>query len=327
MSLKISIIMPCYNVERFIEKALKSIFKQSNISFEILAVDDGSTDKTNEILESYSDHYSNIKIIHQKNQGAGEARNKGLKASTGEYVFFMDPDDWINDNMFSELSVYLNGKFDIVQFETSNINMKTGKASIPTLIGEVKVFKRKKHFPELEEIFTLSHSHVVWNKLFRRDFLIENHLIFPKMKTAEDGFFMLEVLDKFDTMVYIPKVYYNYVFNRSGSSQTKKNPHKILDNLIVYEKKVTLIEKYQPENRLVIYDEQIFIAISEYRNLNVISSYKGFKKEYQAMKTLKFVKNLKLKQVKGWYNKGMLFVLKSPFCSYLLWFMKYRSIA
>ena len=95
MSALVSVIVPAYNVERFLPRCIESLLKQSYSNLEIIIVDDGSTDKTGDIAEGYAEKYDHIRCIHKENGGLSDARNMGLKYSKGEYVVFFDSDDWV----------------------------------------------------------------------------------------------------------------------------------------------------------------------------------------------------------------------------------------
>lgn len=102
-SLDLSIIVPAYNVENYIRECLDSILNQSIDNYEIIIVNDGSTDKTQDICEEYSNEYSFIKLINQENKGLGAARNTGLQHVSGKYIAFVDSDDMVKENMFTQM--------------------------------------------------------------------------------------------------------------------------------------------------------------------------------------------------------------------------------
>ena len=99
----ISVIIPCYNVEKYIDRCMESVLNQTYRNLEIILVDDGSTDGTGEIIKKYAEHDHRIKILHQKNKGAGAARNAGMEIASGSYIGFVDSDDWIAEDMYEYL--------------------------------------------------------------------------------------------------------------------------------------------------------------------------------------------------------------------------------
>ena len=100
---KVSIIIPVYNVEKYLKRCLDSVCNQAYENLEILIVNDGSKDGSLKICNEYANKYSNIKLLNQENQGLSESRNNGLKAATGEYVMFVDSDDWLCDGAVNEM--------------------------------------------------------------------------------------------------------------------------------------------------------------------------------------------------------------------------------
>ena len=101
--MKLSIIIPVYNTEEYIRQCIDSVINIKNIETEIIAVNDGSTDRTKDILEEYTENDDRIKVITQENQGASAARNTGIKVSTGDYIYFLDSDDWVDTVSFEKI--------------------------------------------------------------------------------------------------------------------------------------------------------------------------------------------------------------------------------
>nr|WP_302853132.1 glycosyltransferase [Methanosphaera stadtmanae] len=108
MNQKVSIVIPVYNVEKYIERCLKSILNQTLDSIEVIVIDDGSTDNSGKICDEFSTKYKNVKTFHKRNGGVSSARNLGISIAKGEYIGFVDPDDFIHVNMYKEL--YENAK-------------------------------------------------------------------------------------------------------------------------------------------------------------------------------------------------------------------------
>lgn len=116
MNNKLSVIIPVYNVEEYLEKCIESVLKQAYSPFEVILVDDGSSDKSSSICDQYGRADKRIKVIHQSNQGHTIARQNGFRASDGDYIIFIDSDDWIKDEMFAlMMDKVLKEKADIVQ--------------------------------------------------------------------------------------------------------------------------------------------------------------------------------------------------------------------
>ena len=121
-NIDLSIIVPVFNVEGYLKRALDSILmKSSSIKYEILLIDDDSTDQSGAICDEYQDNYSNIFVRHIENNGVSEARNLGISLSRGEYLYFMDSDDFLSDDFFEKICPNLNGEWDVLCFGYNEI--------------------------------------------------------------------------------------------------------------------------------------------------------------------------------------------------------------
>lgn len=182
----ISVIVPVFNVGNYLSDCLNSLLLQDCADIEIICIDDGSTDNSAMILKKFADSDSRIKIMTQKNQGVGKARNTGLSAAAGEYVCFVDPDDFVTPNYLSGLlRAVCSGPYDIAANENI-INYYEKRCSCnkqikPRFSGEVSVNRN-----------TLGRRCgrvVCWNKIYRRKFLEEKQIVFPDCRLAEDQYF------------------------------------------------------------------------------------------------------------------------------------------
>ena len=186
--IKISIIIPVYNTEFYLNKCLDSVIKQDIEDFEIICVNDGSTDNSIKILKKYSRIDQRIKIISQKNQGVSVARNKALDVAKGEYVMFVDSDDWLEEN--SLLSIYNAIKktnSDVMEFRNDCYFGNLRRTGNYTELNKCQTDK---------DLFSVVPSlYLIWNKIYKRDFINSNNIKFPENITnAEDGVFNLECL-------------------------------------------------------------------------------------------------------------------------------------
>ena len=123
--MKYSIIVPVYNVEQFLETCIESILHQNFIDYEIIAVNDGSTDGSKEILEDYLKKTERLKVIHQRNKGLGGARNTGIQTATGDYLLLLDSDDYLEMNALETLATYLDKyNLDILAFDCNKVDIE-----------------------------------------------------------------------------------------------------------------------------------------------------------------------------------------------------------
>lgn len=237
MEPKISIIVPVYNVAEYLGKCVESILNQTFVDFELILVNDGSKDKSGEICDEYAEKDSRVKVIHGKNAGLSVARNTGINAARGEYIGFVDSDDWIEPDMYEALYE----SCALSKSEISIIGMREVSEEGKTLIEYIPVHVN------LREILKRAYA---WNKLFKRELFVNNNLYFIEGKCYED----LELIPKLfitcNKVTNVNKVGYNYL-KRRGSITSDRN-EKILDNLWAY----TQIKKY-------LLDEKVYLEYKE----------------------------------------------------------------
>lgn len=191
--LRLSIILPCYNVEKYIGACLDSLFRQDiPISdYEIICVNDCSTDGTQEVIVSYQTKFPNLKLInHPYNKTAGGARNTGLDAAQGNYVWFVDPDDMLVDNCVGTLLYRAEqNRLEIALFnfwgtiECTNVLIKSDETYIESEICSGI------NFLEKYVDYNISKTTIVWNQIYNRDFLLRNNIQFPLIRLSEDSIF------------------------------------------------------------------------------------------------------------------------------------------
>ena len=202
---KISVIVPIYNVENYLKKCIHSIVNQTYKNLEIILVDDGSPDNCGQICDDYAKKDTRIKVIHKKNGGLSDARNAGLEVCTGDYISFVDSDDWIEFNTYEIMMKNMNEyNGDIV---VSNINY-VYKDKVKSKYSEDKIrcFNKEEAMKELIKDGLV--QAVVWNKLYKRVFI--DNLRFKVGKLNEDEFFTYKICAKAERIVYIPDALYQY---------------------------------------------------------------------------------------------------------------------
>jgi len=207
--MQLSVIIPVYNSEKFIESALKSALRQNISDYEIVAVDDGSTDRSGEILDSYAALHPEIHVIHQGNQGVSGARNTGIDAASGKYLMFMDADDeYVENSLGWMLRTAEKRGADLVIGEAHRIETFSERALNQSVVLSQKKTIRKDDPDILYNI-------TIWNKLYRRSIVDKYHLRFPKLKHVEDGVFYLTYVSKCEKIVGCPKFIYKYYVRSS----------------------------------------------------------------------------------------------------------------
>ena len=232
-SVKASIIIPVYNAGKYLRKSLNSVFRQTFREFEVICVDDGSTDDSFRILQEYRHKNNNLRILRQKNKGAGAARNNALAHAVGKYVFFMDADDKC-DRELLERAILRAEKpsADIVCFNFERMDPE-GKRKYNDgyhsqwLPPETKVFSYK-DCPD--RILSIVHP-TPWNKLFRREFIVDNDLKFEEISSTNDITFSAVSCAVAERIAILDEVLYCYRIGHGNTiTSTKK---KNLNNVVI----------------------------------------------------------------------------------------------
>lgn len=236
----ITVVVPIYNVEKYIDKSIESILHQTLNNIEIILVDDGSTDKSGIIADFFAKKDNRVRVIHKKNQGVSEARNVGISMAKGEYVSFIDPDDWIDCNMFQELYFRaVQNNCDVVSccFLWENIkDNKKLKECHPFTPYEVLFrdsIKKEIHGRLLTNGFFTS----VCDKIYKRSFLEKYKIKMDvNMEIMEDYLFNMDVFNFARSVKYLPIPFYHYrVTVDSASRKYCKNLFEF--NIRLYNKK------------------------------------------------------------------------------------------
>lgn len=204
MSVKVSVIMPVYNAAEFLGETLESVLNQSLDDYEVIAVNDGSKDNSLEILEQYAQQYSNLSIINQENAGPSAARNAGLDAATGKYIYFPDADDLLNKKSLQQLyerAENNNADMVIARYDIFNSISKTKVTNINVLTEQEEIGKY-----DQDILWTFS----LCNKLFKRDIIEKHHFRFPPVSYSEDGVFVMRYVYIAEKIVGLPKVVFHY---------------------------------------------------------------------------------------------------------------------
>lgn len=215
----ISIIVPVYNVENYIEQCLDSLINQTYKNLEIVIVNDGSTDSSGEFCEQYAEADKRIKYHYQKNNGVALARNVGLDIADGEYVCFVDPDDYCEFGMLEKL-YELIVKYDA---DVACCRWKKIKKEIFSGVGGYEFAKKENVLTNLEmvEMYTKSMDWPVWNKLYKKELI--KSIKFPEIRYGEDFFTVFRWLYNASKIVYIQDSLYNYRIMRKGSNTSNRN--------------------------------------------------------------------------------------------------------
>lgn len=214
--MKVSVVVPCYNVEVFLETCLQTLLAQSLKNCEFIFVDDGSSDATPAILDSFKERDPRVRVIHQANKGLGGARNTGIETAQGEYIGFLDADDMLSENYFEAL--YTAAKSCDADIAWTNIQR--------FLLGKVKhksvdITERRILTEPLEKVGGKSNR--VVDKIYRRTLFDNKALLFQEHRFYEDIFFSTPVLLAAKKVVTVPEATYYYVYNPNSITKRRQD--------------------------------------------------------------------------------------------------------
>ena len=298
---KISFIVPVYNTEAYIPKCLDSIMNQSEKEkIEIIIINDGSTDNSESIIKSYiekNDHEKIIKYYSKENTGIAETRNYGLEKATGEYIIFVDSDDYISKDLLKKLNVYINQKIDMIKFKLQKVDEKAN--IIEKIDGPV--FEKKtgeEAFNKLYSEDVLLDSPCVY--MIRKDLFLNSNFKFQRTYHEDFGLIPLLIL-KAKTVVSVP--YYLYFYVQIGNSITRNKDYnktlkKIEDVMFHYDNMLKEINnmninKETEENIKIFYTNAIILKLYELEE----KDQKEYIKEIKKRKMYKNIKSRNLKQL------------------------------
>ena len=327
--MKLSIIIPAYNTEEYIGQCIESVLNIKEIENEIIIINDGSTDKTFEIVKKYESKNSNIKLINQDNQGASVARNRGIKESTGDYIYFLDSDDWIETGSFEKIVKGIENDYN-------------NNEEIDVLVGKEKGFSEFTKIETLDEripkelvgkiisgkeFMEKSIKGRFWNVrlpiyLYKSSLLIENNIIFPiGRKSNEDEVFSINIFYHTKRLKIVDEIFGNYRA-RNGSIMSVLNVRHVED---IFENAKELIETYKNEQDLNT-KNMIFYMIKRYYKSSMKKAIQCNKKDifnniYEQFKLdcVQYLFKTKFKKYENielyiiYYTKNLIFSMEKNF--------------
>lgn len=235
---KISVIVPIYKVEDYLHRCVDSIINQTYTNLEIILVDDGSPDNCPMICDEYAKKDSRIRVVHKKNGGLSDARNAGLDIATGEYIMFIDSDDFVDIEMMeSMMKNMIDNNVDMV---VCNIKYVYEDREVVKYNQADRILDRYEAMEEYLKDGVV--QAVAWNKLYKKSLI--NNMRYKVGKTNEDEFFTYKVVDKTDKIYYNSKPFYNYI--QRNSSIMGKYSIKRLDGVEASYERLNFIKKKYP---------------------------------------------------------------------------------
>lgn len=271
--MKYSFIIPVYKVEKYLSKCVDSILEQTYRDFEILLVDDGSPDGSPMLCDEYANRDNRVKVLHQQNQGLGAARNNGLRQAIGEYVIFVDSDDfWGEEGCLQKIDERIFATKDGVEllfFNVSYYNDTTGNiipwVKLPVLnecsCGNEEAFRR------LVESGTVPMS--AWSKVIKRSVLTENGIIFPSGIYGEDIPWFINLMEAVKSVSFMNEYIYNYRQSVTSSITNINQPKHVRDMKYIIESEIKKLDS----RRLTLEGKKSVEAFLAYNYCILMSQY------------------------------------------------------
>lgn len=329
-----SVIMPVYNVEKYLIRSIESILNQTYSDWELILVNDGSTDSSGEICQKYSDKYDSIKVIHQENSGSGIARQKGIEISRGQYIVFVDPDDFIDKNALEKNKkniisnspqLIVNGYFQI----NKENDLKNISEYLPKLKG---LYSRKEFINEFESFVEVNPRNL-WNKVYEREFLLKKGIKFTNQRVGQDALFNINVYKNLEKLYIDHESYYYYDATRNDSAVRKYNSNRVdYEYNIINSYKEMLIELDVKNRDKIIRIEYWNLITMELINMNRSNVFRNVNKAVDHIESLlqkkelnEIVQSIGYSELNTVFQRIILFLLKNKLYRSLVYLLKLRS--
>lgn len=231
----VSIIVPVYKVEKFLPKCIESVLNQTYTDFELILVDDGSPDKSPEICDKYAELDKRVVVIHQKNAGVSAARNAGLEKAKGEYIGFVDPDDWIAPKMYEQMIFAMESSnadlaicgYDYYDEDYHVDEQRRYKVRSNEVVDQREIMNRFSDMPP-------SIRHGVCNKLFRNNLLHTQRFI-NGLHSSEDVYFLNEYVQKIQSTVIVHHPYYKNLVRQGSATHGGLSIQSLAESFVAHE--------------------------------------------------------------------------------------------
>lgn len=249
--MKLSFIVPVYNAEKYLQGCIDSLYRQnlSEEDFEIICVNDGSTDSSIELLKLYAESHSNFIVINQENKGLSGARNAGMNKARGSYIRFIDSDDYIADNVTKKLlDIAIQNNLDVLF--SGNLPTESDslfKPEYEEYPEQIQIMKGRDYFS------SGSTENYAWQYFIKREFIEENSFRFVEGRCLEDGMFTISLICKAERVAYCNVDYYRYVKRANSIMNNRNEKHllKMIDDycfVVLYINQIIKTEKHREEN-------------------------------------------------------------------------------
>lgn len=312
-NIKVSIIIPIFNAERFIDKCLNSIINQTYKNIEILCIDDGSTDNSRKILNSYKEKDERIKVIFKCNSGVSDSRNIGIEKSSGKYICFVDSDDYLDENYIEQM-IYHCPEYDLIKTGYKIINN--------SLVNKISIYDKENFllkditYPlELNNFLVTFEYSSCWARMIKRNVLIENNIRFKNnLKYSEDMLFSFECYINSKKSLYLKNYGYNYVLNENSAMQKKNidSYEKRFDDNLYTTNYLIHNNTFTSEQKEMLYFRTIISFNKTIQQIFKNYKYNDIKKfiKIQRIKYDLYFRNVKIRKYSNVKNFVTCFLLK-----------------
>lgn len=276
----VSIIVPIYKVEKYLDKSIRSLLNQTYKNIEIILVDDGSPDNCPKICDDFEKKFNNITVIHQKNMGLSGARNSGIKIAKGDFLFFHDSDDSLEPDCISELVKCIKKYNTDISICGRFYEFENGEKFCKYTERFDKIYTFEDAMEEMNKFFYFDMS--AWGKLYKKHLF--NDIEFPVGKLSEDYFIMYKLFEKSKNVSFISKPLYNYLQRQNSISKNKKINE---DFLIAAEKQMQDLENYSEKMKIIVhvaYASACLTVMDFYIKQDVVCPKENLKKYKEIIK-------------------------------------------
>lgn len=267
--MKLSIIIPVYNLEQYISKCINSILEQTYNDYEIILIDDGSTDGSKNVCDTFSKKYNNIRVKHVKNGGAGYARNIGINMASGEYIMFIDGDDYLyTKNSLEAIVDKLNKKTQVLMYKMVTYYQKSDKYVLENKKYDIDELSKLSKDEQIKMLINECQISIApCDKIIKRDIIQDNNILFPEGMSGEDIIWSFKLYEHVEYIDYLNEPIYVYRKQRNNSVTSKIDTKKIVDSVELIKR---LSELYKDRTDIL---GQAYIDYTAYQYLVLLSYY------------------------------------------------------
>ena len=288
MSIAISVLVPVYNVEKTLDRCMESILRQTFTDYEVVLVNDGSTDGSGAICDRYAAEYDNVRVIHKENEGLGPTRNRGIREAKGEYIYHCDSDDWLKETLLEDAyKAIVAENADVLVFGYDIFTEQHGEIvpydsiRVQNVVYDTEEEIRKFFVQQYYNAFVVLSA---CNRMYKRSFLIENELFFPPLRRCQDMAYSLLLFDNIKRLATIEESYYCYIIE-PGVFKGRSYREMLDIYFTVYEQTAFYFEKWE----MFVSEEKIKLnnyVCEQIANYSAFAFEEKFKGETEHIKLL-----------------------------------------